>query len=202
MKKIFFLPICIIFLILTSCEKIHDDITWNIVDIVTSRWVHCGKWVQVDPSHILTAKHIVESSPIDPCTYIQRGDQTFPSQSLEKYPHSDKALMTLPEIEKKSLSISIFPESKITKDLSVFALVSRSGSWQKIEWKITNTSESYIGYDPTLRLSQIYTGALETDILLEPGESGTPIWTLSWELLGIMSAVDREKGRSYIVRAK
>ncbi|MBP6981755.1 trypsin-like peptidase domain-containing protein, partial [Candidatus Gracilibacteria bacterium] len=184
------------------CEKIHDDITGNIVDIVTSRGVHCGKGVQVDPSHILTAKHIVESSPIDPCTYIQRGDQTFPSQSLEKYPHSDKALMTLPEIEKKSLSISIFPESKITKDLSVFALVSRSGSWQKIEGKITNTSESYIGYDPTLRLSQIYTGALETDILLEAGESGTPIWTLSSELIGIMSAVDREKGRSYVIKVK
>ena len=202
MKKIFFLPICTLFLILTSCEKIQDDITWNIVDIVTSRWVHCGKWVQVDPSHILTAKHIVESSLIDPCSYIQRRDQVFSSQILEKYPHSDKTLMTLPEIEKKSLSISIFPESKITKYLPVFALVSRSGSWQKIEWKITNTSQSYIGYDSTLRLSQVYIGAIETDILLEPGESGTPIWTLSSELLGIMSAVEREKGRSYVIKAK
>ena len=202
MKKIFFLPICIVFLVLTSCEKIHDDITWNIVDIVTSGWIHCGKWVQIDPTHILTAKHIVESSPIDPCTYIQLRDQIFPSQTLEKYPHTDTVLMTLPEIDKKGVSISLFPESKITKDLPVFALVSRSGSWQKIEWKITNTSQSYIGYDGALRLSQLYTGAIETDILLEPGESGTPIWTLSSDLIGIMSAVDREKGRSYVVKVK
>ncbi|MBP6981264.1 trypsin-like peptidase domain-containing protein [Candidatus Gracilibacteria bacterium] len=172
------------------------------MNIVTSHGVHCGKGVQIDSSHILTAKHIVESSPIDQCTYIQLGDQVFPSQSLEKYPHTDKTLMTLPETEKKSVSISIFPESKITKDLLVFALVSRSGSWQKIEGKITNTSHSYIGYDPTFRLSQIYTGAIETDILLEPGESGTSIWTLSSELLGIMSAVEREKGRSYVIKAK
>ncbi len=81
----------------------------------------------------------------------------------------------------------------------VFALVSRSGSWQKREGHIRELNTSYQAYTDHLS-GAILSWALVTDIVLERGESGTPLWTASWELIGVVSAVDTTGKKSYIVR--
>ncbi len=81
----------------------------------------------------------------------------------------------------------------------IYALVFRSGSWMRIDGKILSENASYIGYDVTLS-GRVFTWALETDIVLLPWESGTPLWTSRGELLGVMSAVDNDLRRGYIVQ--
>lgn len=58
---------------------------------------------------------------------------------------------------------------------------------------------SYIAYDGSLS-GTLLSGGIMTDMILSPGESGTPIWTASGELIGVMSAVDNAGKRSYIVQ--
>ena len=64
----------------------------------------------------------------------------------------------------------------------LYALVSRSGSWQRIEGHVTRVDATYMAYDRSLS-GTLFTGAIETDIVLLPGESGTPVWSFSGGLI-------------------
>lgn len=72
MNQRFFLLICCSFFFLFSCShKENIDPTVSIVDIETPRGFHCGKGVQIDPTHIFTSKHIIESNNLtDPCNML------------------------------------------------------------------------------------------------------------------------------------
>ena len=89
--------------------------------------------------------------------------------------------------------------SSFETNTPIYALVFRSGSWMRIDGEILSEDASYIGYDTTLS-GRVFTWALETDIVLLPWESGTPLWTSSGELLGVMSAVNKEEKKGWVVQ--
>ena len=94
-------------------------------------------------------------------------------------------------------------EHALPMDISVWdtltVFVSRDGEWQRIDGYAVSLDASYVGYDSSLS-GKVFTGAIETDILVEKWESGAPVWDSDGELVGVMSAVDRGRGRGYIVR--
>jgi S1-C subfamily serine protease len=84
-------------------------------------------------------------------------------------------------------------------ETDVFSFSKSGNTLSRKIGKITKVDVEYIGYDKYLS-STLYRGAIETDLIFSSWESGMPVWTLSWELIWVASAVDREKGRSYIMR--
>ena len=83
--------------------------------------------------------------------------------------------MILSYTEKKREKLKF---ADLSSNMSVFTLTSYSGSWQRKEGKIIALDRAYIGYD-TLLSGTLFTGAIETDLVLEKGESGLPLWSLS-----------------------
>ncbi len=69
----------------------------------------------------------------------------------------------------------------------------------RVQGRILGLSQDYLGYDATLS-GKLLSWTIVTDIIIDHGESGTPLWTLSGELIGIMSAVNQVEGKSYGVR--
>ncbi len=69
----------------------------------------------------------------------------------------------------------------------------------RVQGHILGLSQDYLGYDATLS-GKLLSWTVVTDIIVDHGESGTPIWTLSGKLIGVMSAVDTLGKRSYGVR--
>jgi S1-C subfamily serine protease len=166
----------------------------TIIDIRTAWWVHVWYGVAVGAQRVFTARHVIDDCG-SACRYYL-DDQEIQILGVIDVLWGDRAGIststTMPYIRAVSYeSLGI--------DTPAYTLVSRSGSWQRIEGRITALDASYIWYDSSLS-GGVFTGAIETDIVLEVGESGTPIWILSWELVGVMSAVDRERGRGYIAR--
>ena len=205
MNRNIFFSIFFCFFLLSSCAHENQvDLTTVIFDIETSKGFHCGKGIQIDPTHIFTSKHIIESRTLsDLCNIIKINWERSKIISIEKNPISDSAILEISKQNPNQFQSIRYPsQSKIIKDLPVFFMVSRAGSWVKISGKITNVSTSYLGYDSSLKQDKTYTWAVETDILLDPWESGSPVWTLSGELLWVVSAVYEEGKRSYIVPIK
>ncbi len=180
----------------TSLESQPED---RILNISLRDGYSIGKWVYTDSDTILTVGHVVSKNQ------KYRISKEW-GKSVNERIIKDIIVSTGSDIAR--ILLEKFPQENISPiqyssvsdiDTLIYALVFRSGSWIRIDGKLLSKDTSYIGYD-TILSGKVFTGALETDIVLLPWESGTPIWTLLGELLWVMSAVNADLRRGYIVQ--
>lgn len=201
--KYFFL--CLLSIVIVSCtSQPIDDATRRsrIVDIVSP--YSESRWVILETGKVLTVRH-----GIDDCLRYPIRSDTYHSEwcSLRidgvRYPIST---ITLPDQTRDIALIRYagwqeYTPVRLTTDdeMHLWQSVYLFTSTGKITGQILSLAPSYIAYDSHLSWS-LLSGSLMMDIIVERGESGTPIWTLSGELLWVMSAVDIAGKRSYGVR--
>lgn len=174
------------------------EIINRTVDITSSQiaGVH-GKWVILENGKILTSRHVVKNCGSGCSLEIQW--QKYPIGSID-FPDARKDIAYVSFSGSSDFStLSLLNGEKISTGQSIVSYLSLSGSWQKVDGKILGIDTPYIAYDNSLSWT-LLSGSILTDIILSPGESGTPIWTASWELVGVMSAVDNVGKRSYVVQ--
>ena len=166
------------------------------VQIKTESDHHIWYGVIENSSSLLTAYHVYLECKKNNCIYMKNDG----SRIQIKNSHARENLQD--SIRLESLPASSLPSLSIRKPMlseDIFALVSRSGSWHRIHGKVLALDQEYIAYDALLS-GTLLSGATLTDIVLEKWESGAPIWSSSWWLLWVMSAVDREGKRSWFVQ--
>ncbi len=198
-------------LIIASCS--HDrgplseqTLRSRIVDIESTQpYGSAGKWVILSTGHILTSRHVVERcarwwdmslswSTGFLCRVLLNG-QKYPIHEIHfPDPSRDIALLEA-DLEQYYPLIPELSELELTAWESVFILTATG----RISGSIIGLAQDYIGYDATLSWRTL-SGTVVTDIVVDRGESGTPIWTTAGEFIGVMSAVDRVGKRSYGVR--
>lgn len=182
-------------LLLSSCawdNGISQE--YRMVDIVNQENVTIGKWVFIDDYTILTNTHIISHLAGQKVHLWNRQYRNI--ESLHLFPWKD-----ITELHMKDQMSLIGPLSfdTVKKNDLLYALVERSGGVIRLEGKVTATDVRYLGYDSSLS-GKVFTWAIESNIVLSPWESGTPIWKNSWEIVGIVSAVDSVNKKSYIVQ--
>ncbi len=192
-----YLFLSIFFVLLSGCgETSFHTIEDRIISISDTLGYPIGRWVLVNDEVLMTATHVFYECRKTACRY------TLMSRALSV--HTDSPLDI--QGDRVLLSIQSLDESRYLlryetplPDMSIHALVSRSGSWSRIDGKILAIDQKYMAYDRVLS-GRVFTWGIETDIVLEKGESGSPIWSNSGWLIGVMSAVDREGRRGWVVR--
>lgn len=206
MKSLFFIIFTIAFL--SACQIQEQAISPHDrqVTILTTHG-SMGRWVILSEDTFLTARHLI-SECISPNAsswsfsvlawrcHIDRKGNIYPITTITlPSDHSDGAYGTYSGGDQHIASLQLVPESSLTpwSPITIY-----SGSYRRM-WKILARDISYIAYDTYLSGS-LLSGAIITDILVDRWESGTPIWTLSGELIWVVSAVDIVGKRSYGVR--
>lgn len=195
--KSWFLPLLLV-CILSWCSSgsyLSDrEIRERTVEITSSKiaWVH-GKWVILENGKVLTSGHVVRHCSSG--CFIESQNQKYPIGSI-MFPDMAKDIAYVYFSGYSDFSrINILNREEIMTGQSIIAYA----SWKKMEGKVLGINIPYIAYDNSLSWI-LLSWSIMTDIILSPGESGTPIWTLSGELIGVMSAVDNEGKKSYVVQ--
>lgn len=175
--------------LLVGCSPIAKSMlpSERIVSFVTSNSV-IWYGVKMNGDTILTATHVVESCQKWNCTFEQKS-----LSGMKIMSYADKSIIGNGNID------SINERKNLVVGDHVYLL--RYSSWQlrRYDAEITGLERDYIGVDASLSGTYL-TWAIEISIALEKGESGLPVWTLSWDLVWVVSASDSIAGKSYIVR--
>ncbi len=194
-------PYIIFAFLLISLAGCSDwDTRWDpllpMIDIVEKWWSHIAYGVMTE-SGIMTARHVhMQCVKTPPCRYYRVSDRSEVMPSGKDDISWQRDITSIGVLWWESI---VRREQDLSVGMAVYALVLWDGIWKRQEGKIISLSGSYVGYDTTLS-GTTFTWAIEIDIVLEPWASGTPIWTLSGWLIGIMSASDDIGKRGYIVR--
>lgn len=98
-----------------------------------------------------------------------------------------------------SLSESHYTITPVKVGDFVYVLRSLSGVYKRYDTQVTALDRDYIAYDESLSWTYL-TWGVEISLAFEKGESGLPVWTTSWVLIGVLSATDVTTGKSYIVQ--
>lgn len=187
----------ILLLILSACIREMPIISRfdRMGEIVLDRDFVLGKWVLLDNAHILTAKHVVTScqKQLDRCAFRNAmfWKNTFMTFSQNYDPLRDIIQVAIIPIPRDIPGIWLVP---LEKNESIY--IEHSGAEGRISGSILNPHVPYYAYTKSLS-GYMLTGAM-TDIIVREGESGTPVWNIKWELIGVMSAIDTEKWYGYI----
>ena len=209
----YLLPL-ILFSFLVSCSQANlsdAELRMRIVEIhSTGRGGVHGRWVILSPGVILTSRHVVEDCRDPSYSWTWETPSRGCSVSIEWWQQSISTLV-FPDTRRDIATLSYIREGNLKKSwYDALPLVS---SWSliigqeiytltttgRIMGKILALAPSYIGYDVSLSW-RLLSWSIMSDIVLGPGESGTPVWTWSGMLIGVMSAVDPIGKRSYIVQ--
>lgn len=147
-----------------------------------------GYGVKMNWENILTATHVVEDCKKWNCTFSWEHLSDFDIASrwdISSIAKTKPALNTKLEV--------------IGKGSPVYILRFISWVFHRFDTVVTDINVDYIWYDETF--SWVYlTWWIEIGMALQKGESGLPVWTLSWELVGVVSATNERTGKSYIVQ--
>lgn len=201
MKYSLIIFICIL---LTSCaiEWVTDETLRSRIVDIEWRWGEMSRWVILESWRIMTVRHGVDACIEDiswagtysslGCTIIHWG-QRYPITTITLSDMSRDITILEYVSEERYPSLRQSSEPSLGQEIHILT------STGKFSGKIISLIPSYIAYDTHLSWS-LLSGALATDIIVERGESGTPIWTLSGELVWVVSAVDTLGKMSYGVR--
>ncbi len=144
--------------------------------------------VEVDDWGILTASHVIESCRKWNCRFREK---SLSGMSISS--HADISFIWGKWWYESNV------RERPTLGQEVYLLRYSSWTWRRYDTQITALDKDYIAFDNSL--SGVYlTGALEIPLPLEKGESWLPVWTLSWGLVGVVSASDAITGKTYIVQ--
>ncbi len=200
---LFILLLSSVCLMISSCQSDISRAEISPADRIAEIYLESGykvwEWVLYTHDTILTAWHVVAKNQK---YYVMREwDDSREKMQIKNITLSLDSDIAHVLVEKPlDISWELPPlDTSYILGTPIYALVSRSWSLIRVEGNILSLDANYIGYDVSLS-GRVFTGALETDIVLETGESGTPIWTFSGWLIGVMSAVDRGGKRGYVVR--
>lgn len=183
-----FLLITVIFL-LTGCQARENTVlpSARIVPFVIGNTI-LGYGVRIDSWNILTATHVVED--------CRKWNCTFSWETLSGTYTNSRADASI--IGKIQPTLD-FKKQSVQKDDQVYLLRFLSGGVRRFDTMITAVDVAYIGFDRSM--SWVYsTGWIEIGLSLEKGESGLPVWSLSGELIGVVSATNTVAGKSYVVQ--
>ncbi len=173
------IPILIsMLLILVSCtSQSHEtvEIVWK--ESQNKQIVVRGMWVRIGDDKILTSAHVV------------RDDRLIYEAGWVIYQVSDRDMTgdiaTLSQTQVAKNQTQILRLSSVQKWDQVFTEVSRSGSIVRMTGKVVDPSGSVLGYDMTGRVVTL-SGIVLTDIDLQPGDSGAPIYTVEWDIVDVV----------------
>lgn len=196
MKYILPSVILIIFSLSWCASNSQRDLTDFVVTISDRAWHILGKWVLLNSEKLMTATHIFRECENIQCRYISKSWTLLHPKDQIPDIQGDRTFLSIESLLPSWFAVEY---SDPIVSMPIYTLVSRSGSWYRIDGKIKTIDQKYIAYDSILS-GTVFTWGIETDIILEKGESGTPIWSLSWWLIWVMSAVDRAGRRSWIAR--
>lgn len=201
MKYSLIIFICIL---LTSCatEWVTDETLRSRIVDIEWRWGEMSRWVILESWRIMTVRH-----GVDACIEEVSWAGTYPSLGCtiihwgQRYPITT---ITLPDMSRDIALLEYtsgenYPSLRQSSELSIWQGLYILTSTGRLSGQIISLTPSYIAYDTHLSGS-LLSGSITTDIVVERGESGTPIWTLSGELIWVVSAVDLVGKRSYGVR--
>ena len=136
-----------------------------------------GMGVRMSDDQILTSAHVV------------RDDRLIYEAGWVIYQVSDRDMTgdiaTLSQTQVAKNQTQILRLSSVQKWDQVFTEVSRSGSIVRMTGKVVDPSGSVLGYDMTGRVVTL-SGIVLTDIDLQPGDSGAPIFTTQWEIVDVV----------------
>ncbi len=166
-------------LLLTACTQSRYEtveIVWK--ESQNSQIVVRGMWVELSDWSILTSAHVVRDDRLS----YQVGSLRY--RVVERDIIGDRAILSqIQIIEKINIQISQF--QKVQKWDQVYTEVSRSGSIVRIVGRVVDPSGTVLGYDMVGRVVTL-SGIVLTDIDLEPGDSGAPIYTTQWEIVDVV----------------
>ena len=164
--------------LLTSCTTQRYETIEIIGKDSQNGWiVVLGMGVKISDDSILTSAHVV------------RDDRFVYEISGIRYQVSERDIMTDRAILMRYTSSK--NQTKIPKLQLVnlwdpiYTEVSRSGSIMRITGKVVDPSGSVTGYDMTWRVVTL-SGIVLTDIELQPGDSGAPIFTTQWQIVDVV----------------
>lgn len=187
MNRLKYLPIFL--LLLSSCSYPKAlELPSEKIRVFQSGERIIGYGVDIWWGYTLTATHVLED--------CKKGWCTLSHTSIENYNIFHYAEVSYLGVS-ATLPKYVFARPKRGEWIYLFR--SQSGRLMRHDGVITALDQSYYAYDENFS-GRVYTGAIAIDILLEKGESGTPVWTSSWELLGIISASNQTTSTSYVVR--
>ena len=183
--------------ILSACVQDMSIVSRSdrIGEIVLDGDFVLGKGVLLDNVHILTAKHVVTScqKQLDRCAFRNTvfGTHRFITFSEVYDDHRDILQIEVTPIPRDIPSIWLVP---FEKNESIY--IEHSGITSVLSGSVLESNTPYYAYTKSLS-GYMLTGAM-TDIVVREGESGTPVWNIKWELIGVMSAIDAIGKRGYI----
>ena len=136
-----------------------------------------GMGVTLSVDQILTSAHVV------------RDDRLVYEVGWVIYQVSDRDMTgdraVLSQTQGAKIQTQIPRLQQIQKWDPIFTEVSRSGSIVRIAGKVINPSGSVTGYDMAGRVVTL-SGIVLTDLDLQPGDSGAPIFTTQWEIVDVV----------------
>ena len=136
-----------------------------------------GMGVRLSDDSILTSAHVV------------RDDRLVYEVGWVIYQVSDRDMTwdraVLSQTQGAKIQTQIPRLQQIQKWDQVFTEVSRSGSIVRMTGKVVDPVWSVTGYDISGRVVTL-SGIVLTDIDLQPGDSGAPIFTTQWEIVDVV----------------
>jgi hypothetical protein len=164
---------------LLPSERIITFISWD---------THIGYGVRLNNGDIMTATHVLSD--------CREWNCTFSGVTLSGMNITSSWDLSIIGRKKSDLNLQ---KKVLNQGDPVYILRFVSGSLKRIDTKVTNTNISYVWLSSAFS-GEILTGWIEIDIALEKGESGLPVWTLSNELVWVVSATNLANRKSYIVQ--
>jgi V8-like Glu-specific endopeptidase len=146
-----------------------------------------GMGVKFSDDSVLTSAHVVRD---DRLVYEISGIRY---QVSERDSVGDRAILSQNQNPKLQIywNVSSWGQDSLKKTTTIqkwdpiYTEVSRSGSIVRITGKVLDPRGSVTGYDTTGRVVTL-SGIVLTDIDLQPGDSGAPIYTPEWEIVDVV----------------
>ena len=164
--------------LLTSCTTQRYETIEIIGKDSQNGWiVVLGMGVKISDDSILTSAHVVRDDRL----LYEIGWVVY--QVSDRDMTGDRAVLTQMQVAKNQTQISRL--SLVQKWDPIFTEVSRSGSIVRMTGKVVDPVWSVTGYDMTGRVVTL-SGIVLTDIDLQPGDSGAPIYTTQREIVDVV----------------
>lgn len=144
--------------------------------------VESGSGVIIDPDgYIITNQHVIEGA--DKITVVIPGKSSYEAELIGLDPMTDLALLKIEEIDLVALAIGDSDELRVGEQ--VLAIGNPFGYFQQ---SVTAGIISAVGRQVRMPGSEYVYTFLQTDALVNPGNSGGPLLNLKSEIIGINTA--------------
>lgn len=160
------------------------------VEFRTTRGQIIWKGVFLNGNEILTVSHVYDKCRWNQCIIWNTIHGEISLDGIVSETRGDALVLKL----KRAYTLPKISEASVAENQVVMSY--RDG--EVYTGILIHADRRFLALDTTLSWSYL-TGA-EIDIVFSSWDSGTPVWTLSWGLIWVISATNREEWRSWSVR--